>query len=110
MASKEKRNEWERMGLCTHCGGLKLEPEFRMCAKCRAKSRENVQGIYWREKQPIAPEKPKVLPEIRKNHKCWNCEWRKFEGDRFFCPFVEGTCVKDGTLKIGLDEEVRNED
>jgi hypothetical protein len=68
-----------------------------------------MRAIYAKDKAP-EPEKPKVMPEIRKNHKCWYCEWRKFEGDRFFCPFAEGTCVKDGTVKIGLDKEEKNED
>lgn len=105
MTYAEKRAQWERMGLCTTCGGLKLEPEWRTCAKCRMRSREKMRAIYAKEKLPIEPEKPKVMPEIRKDHKCWHCEWSRFEGDRFFCPFAEGTCVKDGTVKIGLDKE-----
>lgn len=54
-----------------------------------------MKAVYAKEGQTITPEKNMVLPEIRKNHKCWYCEWGKFEGDRFFCPFIAGTCVKE---------------
>lgn len=109
MAHAEKRLKWERMGLCTNCGGLKLEPKFNTCAKCREKSREKMRRLYAKDNVP-EPVKLKIAPEIRKDHKCWYCEWKKFEGDRFFCPFAEGTCVKDGTVRIGLEEEKHNED
>ena len=103
MTYAAKRKQWEQMGLCLSCGGLKLEPEYKTCVRCRERKREQMRAIYAKDK-PI-PEKPKVMPEIRKDHKCWFCEWRRFEQDRFFCPFVEGTCVKDGTVKIGLEKE-----
>lgn len=92
MTWKEKHDKWERMGLCTVCGGLRLDPAYKTCARCRAKSREKkIQSIY--ADFPQAP----IASEISSDHKCWTCEWGRFEGDRFFCPFVEGTCVKEKT-------------
>lgn len=32
--------------------------------------------------------------KIPADFKCWDCVWSTFLGDRFFCPFVPGTCVK----------------
>ena len=29
-----------------------------------------------------------------KDRFCLNCPYGKFIGDRFFCPFVEGSCIK----------------
>lgn len=110
MTYAENRAKWERMGLCSTCGGLRLELEWKTCAKCRKRSREKMRALYWQGKQPIAPEKPRVPSEIRKDHKCWYCEWRKFEGDRFFCPFAEGTCMKDGTVLAELVEEEKDAD
>lgn len=104
MTWKERHEQWERMGLCTNCGGLRLDLEYRMCAKCRAKERERKRALYAKD-MPV-DEKPRIMPEIRKNHKCWYCEWRRFEQDRFFCPFVEGTCMKDGNAFV---EPVKDE-
>ena len=108
-ATREQRREWERRGLCSNCGGLRLELEWKTCARCRERSREKMRAIYAKDKMP-EPEKPVVMPEIRKNHKCWYCEWRKFEGDRLFCPFAEGTCVKDGTAMREHKKVVKHED
>lgn len=97
MSTKQEREKWERMGLCIDCGGLRLEPKYRRCAKCRELQWGRIYGKGYTRNLTFE-ELFKVQPEIRKNHKCWNCEWRRFEGDRFFCPFVEGTCIKNGTV------------
>ena len=35
-----------------------------------------------------------------KDRFCLNCSFAKFIGDRFFCPFIEGSCVRvPGTVK-----------
>lgn len=100
MTEKEKvlRKQRERMGLCTNCGGMKSNPHWKQCEKCREKERnrlrEKLIASYTIELHPNKPPKPK---EINSKHKCWNCEWGTFLGDRFFCPFVEGTCAKDET-------------
>lgn len=107
--TKEQRTEWERMGLCTECGGLKLDPKFRMCVRCRDKKRDYMRGLYAKDYPKSTPDRIKVRPEIRKNHKCWNCEWGRYATDRFFCPFVEGTCVKTGTMN-GIEKEKHDED
>lgn len=30
----------------------------------------------------------------KEEHFCMNCSYGKFLGDRFYCPFVEGSCVR----------------
>ena len=90
MTEKEKRDKWERMGLCRNCGGLKLEPQYLYCSRCRAKERDKRRRAML-EKMNEAP-----IPqyaEISQDHKCWYCVWKRFEGDRFFCPMIE--CVKE---------------
>ncbi len=93
MNGAELRKRREQMGLCTKCGGLKSNPHWNWCEKCRVENRERyltrTAGSY-----AHIPAKAKE-PEVKKEHKCWTCEWAKFLGDRFFCPFVEGTCVKE---------------
>lgn len=91
MAIKERRDQWERMGLCTNCGRMKLEPQYAWCSRCRAKEREKKRRAMLEQMKVV------LIPryaEISKDHKCWYCEWKRFEGDRFFCPLV-GTCVKE---------------
>lgn len=35
-----------------------------------------------------------------KDRFCLNCSFAKFIGDRFFCPFIEGSCIRvPGTVK-----------
>lgn len=93
MNESELRKKRDSMGLCTNCGGMKSNPRWKYCEKCRAREREKrlskLAGLY-----DIIPVKAK-MPEVKKEHKCWSCEWSEFLGDRFFCPFVEGTCVKE---------------
>lgn len=91
MTIREEHLKWLKAGLCVKCGGLKLKPEYTMCEKCRSIARK----ARVESKQTFKAPKIKVYPEIRKDHKCWNCVWSKFEGDRFFCPFMEGLCVKE---------------
>lgn len=94
MTWREKKEQWERMGFCTMCGGLQLDPAYKTCAKCRSKRRER----ELRNKYATFPDEPKLEKRtVSNDHKCWTCEWGRFEGDRFFCPFVEGTCVKEKT-------------
>lgn len=91
----ERRLQWERMGLCCKCGGLRLEPAYKWCAECRSKNREKkLRYLYGNFPEPSKVEKRSVPSD----HKCWTCEWSRYEDDRFFCPFVEGTCAKEGTL------------
>lgn len=87
-------------GICIWCSGMIDDTKYSMCARCRAKSRED--GARYRAKAKelhnkifVQPEEERIIPE---DHKCWTCEWSRFEGDRFFCPFAEGTCAKEGTL------------
>jgi hypothetical protein len=91
----EKRLKWERMGLCSNCGGLRLEPAYKTCARCRANDREKRLKAKYSE---FEVQKNIGERTIKSDHKCWACEWGRFEGDRFFCPFAEGTCAKEGTI------------
>lgn len=92
MITKEKRAEWERMGLCTVCGGINLDPAYRHCARCRDKQREKRAKYAF---NAYVEEKKTVRPAISPDHKCWNCVWSSFAGDRFFCPFGVGMCAKE---------------
>lgn len=93
MTKKEVKEERRRKGLCVNCGGLRLDPAYVWCAKCRTRHKElrilRDLALEGDNQAPVKPEK------IRSDHKCWTCEWGRFEGDRFFCPFIEGTCVKE---------------
>ena len=94
MDEKAKRELRERMGLCVECGGLKTYPHHRMCDKCKAKEKAK---RLTKLMEPTEVEAKLRSLEVKPDHKCWSCEWGRFEGDRFFCPLVLGTCVKDGT-------------
>lgn len=102
MTWRERRNNWERMGLCVNCGGLRLESEYRMCIKCREKQRNYLYGKNEYPRKMTFEEAFKMQPEIPKNHKCWGCVWGKFEGSVFFCPFME--CVKRKPEENVIDE------
>lgn len=91
MASFEQRSKWAKMGLCVNCGGLRFNPEYDMCARCREKARE----MKIRRKYGDAGKKIKIPREVSPNHKCWNCVWSTFVGDGFYCPRPVGTCVKE---------------
>lgn len=99
MISREQRLEWERVGLCTNCGGLKLNPTYNWCEKCRAMERAKRNKKALADFQPTRPARTKEKPAVSETHKCWGCEWGKFLGDRFFCPFPYGVCMKDEANK-----------
>lgn len=82
------------MGLCTSCGGLLLDPKYERCYRCRARIREK----KLQQQYIDAYIKPKPRREIKSDHKCWDCVWSVFLGDRFFCPLIEGTCVKENKI------------
>lgn len=91
MASFEQRAKWGRMGLCTNCGGLRIDPKYDMCHRCR----EQIRDAKIRKKFGDGVKKPKKHREVSPKHKCWGCVWGTFIGDGFYCPRVEGTCVKE---------------
>ena len=41
-----------------------------------------------------------------KDHFCLYCPYAKFIGDRFFCPFVEGTCYKIPSTLVNPNPEI----
>lgn len=87
-------------GICIRCSGLIDNVQYCICERCRAKERE--EKARYREKAKELHKKIFVWPEdeqaISEDHKCFTCEWSRFEGDRFFCPFAEGTCVKERNI------------
>lgn len=90
---KEMRIKRDQMGLCTKCGGMREKPHWKYCDKCRFREREKRLAKLAKSYEFAVIIKDK--PEVKKEHKCWTCEWSTFLGDRFFCPFVVGTCVKE---------------
>lgn len=109
------------LGLCVKCGmpaEYRNNHKYTQCADCRRKARERWQGLdkkeysreYMRKYQEdskrvvqklaimtqnlLAPKdlfvQRKAIPD---DHKCWNCVWSRWHGDRFFCPLVG--CVKE---------------
>ena len=39
------------------------------------------------------------------DHYCMGCPWGRYEGDRFFCPFVTGSCARlRGTVEEPIAE------
>ena len=91
MVSLEQRAKWGRMGLCTNCGVLRLDPKYDMCQRCRDQMRD----LQIKKKQRKEPKKYKPPREVSPKHKCWNCVWSTFTGDGFYCPRPEGTCIKE---------------
>lgn len=105
MARESMRKLHDRrkeLGLCVYCAKLLDDTTRYSCASCRAKKQEHKAKakekkigkhmlLYLEEKkqEPIEI----VIPE---DFKCWNCVWGRFLGDRFFCPFPYGICVKEG--------------
>lgn len=96
---RELHNKRHAMGLCIYCSCMIDNSQYRTCSVCRAKSREKT-AKHRREKKEMEAKHNEVhhVKSIPPDHKCWKCEWRRFEGDRFFCPFAEGTCAKEGTV------------
>lgn len=92
MTYSERKAKWESMGMCCHCGGLRLDPAYKTCARCREQYKVSRNKKAY-ENFPDAS--GLQMPPIKRDHKCWSCEWANWLGDRFFCPFVEGTCVKE---------------
>lgn len=100
---RKMREERKAQGVCIWCGGLIEDVQYVSCLKCREKkreanaryreNRENMKQLHV-ECVPLEAEQ-KVISE---DHKCWTCEWSRFEGDRFFCLFAYGTCVKEGNV------------
>lgn len=110
------------LGLCVKCGMDVENPEkYVMCSACREKQRglfnteemrtyrRNYQRNYREEVkhtlERIAIEVQKLSAaknlrsdrkDIPKDHKCWDCVWGRWHGDRFFCPLVG--CIK-GPMK-----------
>mgnify|MGYP007065773642 CR=1 FL=1 len=41
MATKEKIEEWKRLGLCSHCGKNKVSDGYLTCQECRDKDKAN---------------------------------------------------------------------
>lgn len=80
------------MGLCVECGCFKSNPYYKTCEKCRDRDREKKAKKLF---ELFAVSAKHEITEVKKDHKCWSCEWSNFLGDRFFCPFVEGTCAKE---------------
>ena len=112
----EKRSS---MGLCIFCGCMIDDHKYKTCSGCRSNQREICAKYREQKKEekatfafllnPSEPQQP-IIPE---NHKCWSCEWSKYEYDRFFCLFVEGTCAKNGTapkMKYTRKTEEKHED
>lgn len=98
---KEQRILREMMGLCTSCGKMRDDPRWKTCDRCRAREREKKIANMYSDFEVIPlPDKR----EVPSNHKCWKCEWSTFLGDRFFCPFAEGTCAKSGTVLKGVSK------
>lgn len=105
------------LGLCICCGGYLPDASYHVtCDECREKARNSGKGKkelrrgymrQWREKEKsmleqVAKAVQKLAPteelksnrcEVPPDHKCWQCEWSRFHGDRFFCPLVG--CVKE---------------
>ena len=99
--SREKRLKREQMGLCVSCGGLRLDPAWKNCARCRDVVRRKQFNKMLATKEPYTESEVKKRVQahtVNDTHKCWTCEWGRFEGDRFFCPFAYGTCVKEGNV------------
>lgn len=101
-ALHEKR---QAMGLCIRCSGLIDNPEYKTCYACRAKIRDSMAEYRQKTKESEELRRKLQLEELKRrasgvdipaDHKCWTCVWSRFEGDRFFCPFVIGTCIKEG--------------
>ena len=95
MNNSELRKRREHMGLCTTCGGMKSNPQWKTCEKCRDKGRQKCISSLVKQIGSYDVTVKVNVQEVRPEHKCWTCEWSKYLGDRFFCPFVEGTCVKE---------------
>lgn len=108
MTDLERRRELHAkrtaMGLCIYCSCMIDNPEYKTCSACRAKMRESMAEFRQRTKEMEEVRKKLQVKELKRkqsgegipaDHKCWTCEWSRFEGDRFFCPFAEGTCVKE---------------
>lgn len=119
--SAQKYYMRRELGLCVKCGGyIENSERYVTCTTCREKARLDQSGRnktewrreymrQYREKErraikTLAIKAQQLLPpvplkstkvEIPADHKCWNCEWSKFHGDRFFCPLVG--CVKEAS-------------
>lgn len=91
MVSFEQRSKWARMGLCTNCGGLRLDPKYDMCQRCRS----DIRDAKIKRKYGDEPKKIKAPREVSPKHKCWDCVWSTFTGDGFYCPRPAGTCIKE---------------
>lgn len=122
----------QELGLCTKCGTvLPSEYKYKKCDKCREKEKiwiqDNLEEVtqyrreYWRKyreeidaamhrvalaaQRLIGPQELTVQkPSMPERHKCLNCIWGTWCGDRFFCPLVG--CVKKPTKQ----EEQNNAD
>lgn len=95
---RELHDKRHAMGLCIYCSCIIDNVEYKTCAACRAKSREAT--ARHREMIKVQAEQERAMrkasePLVPTDHKCWTCEWSRLEGDRFFCPFIEGSCVKE---------------
>lgn len=120
------------LGLCVKCG-VEIEHSegktYAMCSECREKAKK-AQAIsemreYRRRYMKEYRKKEKLIEkseltmcktkssaekslsslrrEIPEDHKCWNCVWSKWHGDRFFCPLI-------GCVKGPMKQEEQNED
>lgn len=58
----------------------------------------------WREEIEELEEEPSWT-----DHKCWGCEWGRFESDRFFCLFIKGSCAKTKTILKSASKEKSDE-
>lgn len=118
------------LGLCVRCGiNLDKPGQYVNCAECREKvrnRRKDANLTEWRreymreyrantkdavEKLALIVQKIKQpsdltvrLKPIPEGHKCWNCVWARWHGDRFFCPLVG--CVKGPTKQeVAIENE-----
>ena len=55
-------------------------------------------------KQIIEKEKKqdKRLNEKQRNHKCYGCDWSKWHGNKYYCPFVD--CIRNCESETGRSE------
>jgi len=103
--------ERKRKGLCPNCGGFRLDLDYATCAKCRSEWRDRRWAKSKKREKELERERERALELafsaidakkdreiVKSDHKCWTCVWSRFEGDRFFCPFAEGTCIKEGNV------------
>lgn len=106
---EHKREVYEKrvaMGICVKCGCMIDNPQYKTCASCRSKGREAMTAFRDRKKEMEERRKAILAEKARREaegariteHSCYPCQWGKFDGDRVFCLFAEGTCAKDGNL------------